>query len=112
MIKGEETGTKAAKVSMKQYASCLRSLADGLLKHSNLQIVLVSEEDYLPLPEINCWCKQNTWMVQMDEEGFRLSDESSIVNAASISLERCVRRVPPERKENDSVRKFLLELAE
>ena len=105
-------GGKTVRVSVKQYVSCIRSLAEGLEKHENLQIVLVSEEDNAPLPEINCWCKQNTWMVQMDEEGFRLSDEISIVNAASITLERCVRRVPPERKEKAAVRKFLLELAD
>lgn len=105
-------GGKNVKVSVKQYASCIRSLADGLKKHENLQIVLVSEEDNAPLPSINCWCKQNTWMIQMDEQGFRLSDEISIVNAASITLERCVRRVPPERKEKALVRKFLLELAD
>lgn len=105
-------GGKVVKVSLNQYAACIRSLAEGLEKHENLQIVLVSEEDHAPLPGINCWCKQNTWMVQMDEEGFRLSDEISIVNAASVTLERCVRRVPPERKEKAAVRKFLLELAD
>lgn len=77
----------------------------------NLQVVLVSEKDSISLPAINCWCKENTWMAQMDKEGFRLSDEISIVNAASTALEQCIRKVPPERKEKETVRQYLLDLA-
>lgn len=104
-------GGKSMKITQQQYAQELRDLADGLLKYDNLQIVLVSEKDSVTLPSINCWCKKNIWMVQMDEQGFRLSEEVSIVNAASMTLERCIKKVPPERKEKSSVRKFLLELA-
>ena len=98
-----------------QYARCLRSLADALDKHENLEIVFLSEGDNAPLPaipEMNCWCKQNTWMVQMDQKGFRLSDEASIVNAASVTFERCIRRIPPKRKEKSSVTAYLLQLAD
>lgn len=104
-------GGKDVKIHPKQYAKELRDLADGLIKHDNLQIILVSEKDSISLPAINCWCKQNTWMVQMDKEGFRLSDEISIVNAASTALERCIRKVPPERKDKHLVRQYLLDLA-
>lgn len=108
-------GGKQVRVSKKQYARCLRDLADTLEEYPHLEIALVSAKDRIPLPnipEMNCWCKQNTWMVQMDKRGFRLSDEASIVNAASIILERCIRRIPPERKEKASVISFLLEFAD
>lgn len=108
-------GGKQVKVTKHQYARCLRNLADALAKYPNLEIAFVSEKDHIPLPnipEMNCWCKQNTWMVQMDQCGFRLSDEVSIVNAASVTLERCIRRIPPERKEKASVISFLLRFAD
>lgn len=104
-------GGKSVKIRPEQYAQELRNLADGLIKHDNLQVVLVSEKDSISLPAINCWCKENTWMAQMDKEGFRLSDEISIVNAASTALEQCIRKVPPERKEKETVRQYLLDLA-
>lgn len=108
-------GGKQVKVSREQYAKCLRDLVVSLQKHENFEIVFLSEADSVSLPnidEINCWCKQNTWMVQMDQDGFRLSDEVSIVNAASITFERCLRKIPPERKEKDSVIKLLNTMAE
>lgn len=105
-------GGRNVNVSSKQYARCIQDLVSGMERHENLEIVLVSNQDQLPLPSINCWCKQNAWMIQMDEEGFRLSDEISIVNAAATTLERCIRKVPPERKEKKSVKQFLLKLAE
>ncbi|EEG72782.1 hypothetical protein [[Clostridium] hylemonae] len=108
-------GGRQVNVTKPQYARCLRSLADALDKHENLEIVFLSEGDNAPLPaipEMNCWCKQNTWMVQMDQKGFRLSDEASIVNAASVTFERCIRRIPPKRKEKSSVTAYLLQLAD
>lgn len=102
---------KKVEVHPYQYAKVLRTLADALIRHENLQIVLVSEKDSVSVPSIDCWCKQNTWMMQMDKVGFRLSDELSIVQAASITIERCIRRVPPIRREKESVRQYLLELA-
>ena len=105
-------GGKSVKILPKQYAQELRDLANGLDKHDNMQIVLVSKKDSITLPAINCWCSQNSWMVQMDEKGFRSSEEISIVNAASIALERCIRKVPPERKNKTSVKQYLLDFAE
>lgn len=104
-------GGKSVKILPQQYAQVLRDLAEGLTKHDNMQIVLVSEKDSISLPAMNFWCKQNIWMVQMDNEGFRLSDEIGIVNAASTALERCIKKVPPERKEKAAVRQYLLDLA-
>lgn len=51
-------------------------------------------------------------MIQMDKEGFRFSDEVSMVNSAAIALENCIRRVPPERRERENVCRFLRELAD
>lgn len=99
-------------INAHQYATELRNLADALIKYDNLQIVLASKKDHIFLPNINCWCKKNTWMVQMNKKGLRLSDEYSIVHAASTKWERCIRQVPSERKNPDSVRQILLELAE
>lgn len=103
-------GGKHVMVSRSQYARCIRHLAEALEHRDNLQIAFLSEKDHVPLPsipEMNCWCKQNTWMVQMDQQGFRLSDDGSIVNAASITLERCLRKIPPERKEKEAVIAYL-----
>lgn len=94
-----------------QYAKELRYLAYSLMLHDNMDIVLVSDRDFISLPSINCWCKQNIWMVQMNREGLRLSAEYSVVSAASTKWEHCIRNVPSERKEKSSVYEFLLELA-
>lgn len=101
-------------VTRSQYARRLRELARSLELHPNMEAALLSQRDNAALPqvhEMNCWCKKNTWMVQMDRQGFRISDESTIVNAASITLERCMRRIPPERKNKQDVLEFLLRLA-
>lgn len=98
-------------ISPTQYACELRVLADELLLYQNLQIVLISERDRIPLPALNCWCQRSTWLIQMDDAGFRISDEPGIVQAASVTLERCLRLVPPVRKEKASVRSYLLTLA-
>jgi len=103
---------KTVKVTKRQYAQEIRDLAKDLMKYENMQIVFVSEKDLASLPCLSCWCQQNLWMVQMDNEGFRLSDEISVVNAAASALEQCIRRTPPERKNKENVRKLLLDLAE
>lgn len=100
------------KIHPHRYAHQLRTLANDLIRYDNFSVVLVSETDNAPLPAINCWCKQYTWLIQMDKEGFRLSDEASIVSAASVALERCIRHIPPERKDKKSVHDYLLNLAD
>lgn len=99
-------------ISPTQYACALRVLADELMRYPNLQIALVSERDHVPLPALNCWCQRSTWLIQMDADGFRISDEPGIVQAASTTLERCLRLIPPVRKEKASVRNYLLTLAD
>lgn len=98
-------------VTPNQYARALRALAYALDEYKNLQIILVSEHDSTPIPPINCWCQENAWMLQMDKEGFRLSEELSIIDSTFITIERCIRSVPPIRRERTSVKQFLLELA-
>lgn len=98
-------------IQQKYYAIELRDLANELKSNNNLRIVLASEKDYISLPSINCWCMKNSYMLQMTKKGFRVCDESIVVNVASDALERCICRIPPERKEKDSVIKILLHLA-
>lgn len=99
-------------VTAEQYAEELRNLADIIYKYRHLHIVLASKEDNTFLPNINCWCKQNIWMVQMNKKGLRLSNEYNVVSAASSKLEQCIRHIPSERKEPDAVRQVLLEMAD
>lgn len=103
---------QTVQITKRYYAQELRDLARDLIKYDMMQIIFVSEKDGLSLPAINCWCKRNFWMVQMDNAGFRFSDETSIVNAAAVLLERCIRKVPPERKDKELVKQFLLDLAD
>ena len=51
-------------------------------------------------------------MLQMHEKGFRFCEESTVVSVASNALECCVHKVPPERKERQSVMRFLIKLEE
>ncbi len=105
---------KTIKVSKLQYSRALRELVISLKKYDNLEIVLVSENDNVPLPalpEMNCWCKQNTWLIQMSKDGFRISDEVSIVNATSIALEKSIRMVPRNKRSKEYVIPLLINLS-
>ena len=86
-------------------------MADDLSRHPNMRVAFVSETDDIALPAINCWCKQNQWMVQMNRAGFRFSNEMEMIAAASMVLDDCLQKIPPVRKDPQSVQKFLLELA-
>ncbi|MGN1411880.1 MAG: hypothetical protein ACI4WH_05140 [Oscillospiraceae bacterium] len=99
-------------IEQKYYATELLDLVNELKSNSNLRIVLASEKDYVSLPSINCWCMRNSYMLQMTKSGFRVCDESIVVNVASDALERCICRIPPERKEKNSVINFLLQLTQ
>ena len=52
--------------------------------------ILYRKKDNIPIPSINCWCKKNCWMVQMDKHGLRLSEELSMVEAAASTLFQCI----------------------
>lgn len=103
---------KTILITAQQYANKLRYLAKILLEYDNIIIVLVSKKDQVSLPNINCWCKKDIWMAQMNTNGLRLSSEFTIVNAASTKWERCIRAIPSQRKEKQPVSQFLLELAD
>ena len=93
-------------ITPQHHTAVLRQLVDTLMKNDNVQIVMASEKDSQFLPMINCWVKKNSYMMQMDSKGFRVCDEITIINAAAIALERCVHRVPPDRKDKNSVADF------
>ncbi|MDO5396866.1 MAG: hypothetical protein Q4G33_02955 [bacterium] len=99
-------------ITSQRHALALRHLVDTLLVNDNVRIVMASEKDYRYMPQINCWVKENGFVLQMDTKGFRACDESIAVSAAAIALAHCVHRVPPERKERNSIIEFLSELAE
>ena len=103
---------KKTVITPKHHAAELRCLISLLETRKNVQIVIASEKDSVFMPQMNCWCKENGYVMLMDRKGFRSCDEGIIVNAASAALEDCVRRVPPERKERDSVISILNDLAE
>lgn len=95
-----------------QYAKVIRSLANDLEIYPNLQIFLASKKDKFFLPSINCWCQENSWMIQMDKTGFRFSDDASIISAAITSFILNIQHIPPIRREKSSVKKYLLNIAE
>ncbi len=98
-------------VSPSLFAKQLRLLANALLKYDNLRIILTTDEDQPAIPSIDCWNKQNTWLLQMDENGFRYCEDSGIINAASKFMAYCIQDIPSQRKEPGSVRHYLLDLA-
>lgn len=98
-------------VDHRYYAQALRNIGDALLENDSLNVVLVTNSDKIQIPRVNCWCKQNSWIFQMDTEGFRLSDEPSIVGAISSHIERGMALIPSDRKERHSVNRYLYDFA-
>lgn len=98
-------------VDHRYYAQALRNIGDALLENDSLNVVLVTNSDKIQIPRVNCWCNQNSWIFQMDTEGFRLSDEPSIVGAISSHIERGMALIPSDRKERHSVSRYLYDFA-
>ena len=103
---------KTIQITKQQYAQMLKDLADDVIRYPHIQLYLVSEKDNISLPSINCWCKKNCWMVQMDKHGLRFSEELSMVEAAASTLFQCIRQLPPQRRERKYIFGFLLNLIE
>lgn len=84
---------------------CARGLEDlaGRMETTSYRLFLADETDHICLPAMNCWCYGTSWMVQMDDRGFRLCRESTLSGAAYITLEQGWRRVPPSRKDPAAV---------
>ena len=98
-------------VSRRQYAWGLRELIRRLEQYpDSYHLYLSTTDDNIRLPNMNCWCKGNSWMVQMDKEGFRLCQEPTLTGAAYVVLEQGWRRVPPGRKDPEAVRQTLYSL--
>lgn len=98
-------------VSPRQYAQGLRELIARLERHpERYRLFLATRNDAIRLPDMNCWCRGDSWMVQMDSEGFRLCQEPTLSGAAYVCLEQGWRRVPPGRKDPGAVRGVLAAL--
>ena len=93
------------------HAAELRGLANLLRSTDHLHIVLAMDGDF-NLPPMNCWCSQRELLVQMNSQGFRYCDEGTVVSIAVDALEQCRHRVPPERRERESVAAILVDLAD
>ena len=98
------------KVTKEQYARSLLHVVEGIDQNPRNKVVLASEEDYVYLPEFNCWCKGKEWMVQMDLQGVRFCREDVMVRAAAGALEQCLRKIPPIRKQQAMVKQILLKM--
>ena len=94
-----------------QHAAELESLAGQLMRNEHLHIVLAMDGE-LNLPPMNCWCSQRELFVQMNSRGFRYCSEGTVVSVAVGALQQCIHRVPPERRERESVASILVGLAD
>lgn len=94
------------------YARQIRAMANALRKYPNMSIVLSTAEDKSNLPDIDCWYMQHAWIFQMDQKGYRLCNDPGIVNMLSDFLARYIKNIPESRKNRESVRYYLLDLAD
>lgn len=90
-------------ISPIQCARGLEELARRMERFPSYRLFLAHEADHIRLPAMNCWCHGSSWMVQMDEQGFRVCHESTLAGAAYVTLEQGWRRVPPSRKDQGAV---------
>lgn len=97
-------------ITAERHAVALRHLVDTLLVNDNVHIAMASEKDYGFLPQMNCWVKDNSYILQMDKKGFRACDESIAVNASLGST--CALPAPhTARKEGTQLRYRLFKRA-
>ncbi len=103
---------KEINIKKEYFANELKTLAEILMENSDFNIALVSEKDNLMLPNMNCWCLEGGFLMQMRDDGFYICEESTIISTAFNALERCIHKIPPERKDKEYVSKYLIELAD
>lgn len=103
---------KNIRIRNEYFANELKMLAKILIENDDFNIALVSEKDNLHLPNMNCWCLQDGFLMQMRDDGFYISEESTIISTAFNTLERCIHKIPPERRDKQYVSKYLIELAD
>lgn len=94
---------KPVKISPRQYSMGLKELLSRLKQHHRFRVLLCTEQDRIHLPVMNCWCRGASWLVQMDQKGFRLCENPTMVSAATVALEQGWRRIPPDRKDKEAV---------
>ncbi|NLL36141.1 MAG: hypothetical protein GX256_01310 [Fretibacterium sp.] len=99
-------------VTLEQYGRGLQHVVRVMECNPNQETVLASKEDHNQLPGLNIWCKGGEWMIQMTPQGVRFCRENVVVSAASAALERCLRKIPPARKQQKLVKETLLKMAE
>ncbi len=99
-------------ISSEQYSKELRMLSEIIVKNQNIHIILASEKDGIFLPSINCWCQENSYIMQMLSDRMRICTETIAVTSATNALNQIIHMIPPERRDNISVAKFLSELAD
>lgn len=103
---------KNIRIRNEYFANELKMLAKILIENDDFNIALVSEKDNLHLPNMNCWCLQDGFLMQMRDDGFYICNESTIISTSFNALERCIHKIPPERKDKEYVSKYLIELAD
>lgn len=100
------------KIKKEYFANELKMLSKILLENPDFNIALVSEKDNLLLSNMNCWCLEGSFLMQMRDDGFYICEESTIISTSFNAMERCIHRIPPERKDKEYVSKYLNELAD
>ncbi len=94
---------KEITASQKQVALSFDYLADSLRDNEHTTAALASEQDFSPLTEMNCWCEKDRWLLQMDKDGYRFCDETTLALAATTIFERSYKRIPACRKTKTDV---------
>ena len=94
---------KEITAAQKQVALSFDYLADSLRDNEHTTAALASEQDFSPLTEMNCWCEKDRWLLQMDKDGYRFCDETTLALAATTIFERSYKRIPACRKTKTDV---------
>ena len=95
-----------------EVALAFEYLADSLTESESSTAALASEQDFSPLTEMNCWCEKDRWLLQMDRDGYRFCDETTLAIAATTIFERSYKRIPSCRKTKSEVIAQIRKLAD
>ena len=90
---------RPVRAPLNDIAAAFEELAGRLESASYGSAALTTEQDFSQISEMNCWCLEDKWLIQMDRSGFRFCDEAVIVSAATVVLEKAWRKIPPQRKD-------------
>ncbi len=95
-----------------QICECFKYIADLIQNNQNYNVALAAEMDFPQLTEMNCWCEQERWLLQMDNIGYRYCDEPNLVLAASKVLKQAHKKIPPNLKDREQIVRILRNLAD